>query len=427
MDWLRIYYEISIGSFCFFTLELFAATHNPYFMHDRKLPLRIAFLTFAALCAIPSSFPCARAILILGRLLYLCLISNFKLKTCLVKLAAYEAYLSLSAVLFLTLRTLCSNDASSAGNAAAYGCYGSLCCTALAYLILRLHLYGRRLASLHAYRQFCFTISASVLLIVSALSYFSLLSSPGLSAQSQALPAAFPLFFAFIAKFLTLYQQMTASLEAEARHKLLLAKYELETGYLKDIDASIKRLSALRHDFKNHLLILNGYASRNEIEKLQQYLKKISGEISDTKLIQTPSPLISSILNAKAAVCKKKNVLFESECCFQAVSVSDFYLITILGNLLDNAIAAAEKLPEGFVLISIKQIDSFLCIVCKNNHCEALRLKNGRLLTTKKAADPFHGIGIKNIQDSVASLNGTLDLQYDAALFEISVLLPNHA
>ena len=93
MDWLRIYYEISIGSFCFFTLELFAATHNPYFMHDRKLPLRIAFLTFAALCAIPSSFPCARAILILGRLLYLFLISNFKLKTCLIKLAAYEAYL----------------------------------------------------------------------------------------------------------------------------------------------------------------------------------------------------------------------------------------------------------------------------------------------------------------------------------------------
>jgi len=106
---------------------------------------------------------------------------------------------------------------------------------------------------------------------------------------------------------------------------------------------------------------------------------------------------------------------------------SDYHLITVLGNILDNAISAAAKTTDSFVSIQLKQIDSFLRIICKNNHQEKIRKENGVYLTTKENPGMFHGLGLKNVQESVKTLTGECDIQYNDSHFSITIALPNHA
>jgi len=76
--------------------------------------------------------------------------------------------------------------------------------------------------------------------------------------------------------------------------------------------------------------------------------------------------------------------------------------------------------------IYAKQKDTFLQITCKNNHTEKIVKKNGDFVTTKENPGMFHGLGIKNVQNSVEELNGTLDIQHTDSTFTVSILMPNY-
>ena len=61
-------------------------------------------------------------------------------------------------------------------------------------------------------------------------------------------------------------------------------------------------------------------------------------------------------------------------------------MITILGNLLDNAITAASKCENGNLFLSISQLDSYLQIQINNTHIEDIQESDGIFQTTKKDA-----------------------------------------
>lgn len=426
MNLFRIYYDLMIELFCFFTLELFATYQNPHYMSSRKIPMRLCYLIFICLYSIPISIPHAELLLYFSHFLYVFFICNFKLKISIIKFIKYELYMTFSSIIIYTLHTLLINDFGFIGKNETYDNYKSLICTVLIYIILCLYIYGKRLSSLQTRKHYGLSFSIATLLSVIILSYLSLLLVSNQLDIDKVLPVMFSFIFVIIAICLTAYNQIIISLEIEAQQKLLLTKYEFESNYYRDMETSAKNLSALRHDFKNYLIVLNGYVCQNEYGKLQSYLNKICDEITDTKLIYTPSSLVSAILNAKSSVCKQKQVNFEFNYHFSFISIDDFHLITILGNVLDNAIAAASKLPDGFIHLSMEQIDSFLEIVCQNNHCETIQEKDGRFFSTKDTPGIYHGIGIKNIQNSVSTLDGTLDIQYDDTIFTVSILLPNY-
>ena len=100
--------------------------------------------------------------------------------------------------------------------------------------------------------------------------------------------------------------------------------------------------------------------------------------------------------------------------------------MTILGNMLDNAIIAAGKTTNGWISLSMEQQENFLRIYCKNNHSEKILEKNGSFISTKDNTNPFHGIGIKNIKDTIESLNGSIEIKHDENLFSMLILLPNY-
>ena len=426
MDWLRIYFDFTEGLFCFFTLEFLTPLGNKDYNATKKIPLRICYLIISTIWAIPANIPFSTPLDLLLNFLYIYLISNHNLKSSILQFLKYEIYGISSTFIVFPLLCIAADDFSLVADNDLYYNYKSLICSAITYVILCLFVYSKRLAAFHNKKHYGIGFCISISFAIFILNYLCLILISGRFNTASVLPVIFSLIFIIIAICLTGYDHILLSLEENARQQVLISKYELENTYYQNLKDSMDSFRALRHDFKNHLIILNGYAAQNDYEKLQAYLHKINNNMTDMQVIQTPHDLTSAILNAKSLLCRQKNISFHHNCKFSTICISDFHLITILGNVLDNAITAAGKLEDGAISFTMEQTNSYLSIVCQNNHAEKIVEKNGRFLSTKENPGIFHGLGIKNIQDSVNALNGILDIQYDEFTFKVSILLPNY-
>lgn len=428
MDCLRIYFDLVSNLFLFLTMELFAEFHLKTFDAATKKRLRLYYISFVVIYAFPSNLPHLFTYIDLCiDFIYFYLVGKKATKYCFVTFLKYKIYIAVFSGLLYLSHTYLLNDFYYLDVNKTYDNAKSAICDILLYIILFLYIYSKRLSVLHDKRHYGIYFSAATFFSCYLLSYFSLLLAGKPTENSRMLPVIFSLFLIIIVVCLTSYQQIVLTLKKNADQALVISRYETEHAYYQDVDKSLKTISSLRHDFKNHLLILDSYAKKQDMENLLQFISKLNTELNDTKLIQSQSSLVSAILNAKAGICQEKNIEFTADCQFPSVSISDFHLITILGNLLDNSITAAAKVPEGYVHITLHQVDSYLEIICKNNHMEKIRRKKEQFLTTKEGNHMFHGIGIKNIQSSVTSLNGTLDINYSDSAFTVNILVPNYA
>ncbi|MBQ3665292.1 MAG: sensor histidine kinase [Lachnospiraceae bacterium] len=233
---------------------------------------------------------------------------------------------------------------------------------------------------------------------------------------------------------ISMYDHFIRILNENAQTKIALEKATMEADYAQNIDIKLKELLSIRHDIKNHLYTIDGMIKNNDLQKVHDYIHNIQNDFEDTYIIATPSGTISNILNYKYHICLNKRIRFEYEGNFSQIYVDDYRLITILGNLIDNAITATAKLDElsRLITVSINQIKSYLDITITNTHKEQLRTLGNEFLSTKENStieglSMFHGIGLKNVRSTTELLNGELDIQYTNELFCVSVMIPNYS
>lgn len=223
-------------------------------------------------------------------------------------------------------------------------------------------------------------------------------------------------------------------LEQEEQRHLLeqrLQKQEMDLAYYEDVSDALLQVSKLRHDFKNHLIIISDYIERKEPDLALHYIQRIS-DLSHVAVeeVFTNNSTVSAVLNIKRQECRKQNIPFHMQLSFPRIyQLEDIHIVAILGNMLDNAITATGKLAESKrdICLAIRQMDTYLDIVCQNTFDGTLHFgKNGTLLTTKHTSHRHHGLGIPNMRDAVEQYGGELELTYDDSTFIVHILVPNH-
>ena len=103
--------------------------------------------------------------------------------------------------------------------------------------------------------------------------------------------------------------------------------------------------------------------------------------------------------------------------------VEDMDLVTILGNLLDNAIEAAEKSQEKNVYLETSLRNAYRVILIQNSSLPP-RESYGRLLSSKPDQS-MHGFGLKSVAKCLKKYHGDLHWDYDEDdhLFTMTVMI----
>lgn len=407
----------------YLSLDFFATHFLSYSKLRNYKLIRLIYLFLFFILIVPPLPFSTKFLIELTNFTYFFILSGFNIKSsCITYIKYFIFYYFVS---FFTAFLFVSINFSYNTNDTLYIYYITLISNMTRYILFHLYVNYKQLKILHISLQKYILFFASYFVSIAIMLYCCRLFT---TSGNENLSYTYILLFicGVILFNLYNYHSIATLLVKQNEQHTLLQKYELEKDYVQNINASLKLLSKIRHDFRNQLIIIDGYAQKNEINKLRDYISTTNNEIGATKLYTTPSELISSLLNAKNAACQKEAISFLVSCQFQQICIDDFSIITIIGNILDNAITAAAKTDLGTIKLSITQLDAMLEIHCENNHCETIMEKNGVLLTTKSNEHGLHGIGLGNVKDCVERLHGTMQIHHDTTHFHINLLIPNY-
>ena len=186
-------------------------------------------------------------------------------------------------------------------------------------------------------------------------------------------------------------------------------------------------MRAWRHDYHNHMQAIKALLSMGKKEELSEYLDNLEKDLDSIDIaIRTGNVGLDAILSSKVSIARKNNI--EVNCTAKVpadLKISDVHLCAIVGNLMDNAIEACEKITEGavprFIRIYIGLFKSQLYISVSNSTCEKHRRRLSELVTSKLGE---HGFGLRRIDKLAEKYDGYVNRKNEPGIFATEVMLP---
>lgn len=165
----------------------------------------------------------------------------------------------------------------------------------------------------------------------------------------------------------------------------------------------------IRHDMKNHLLMLSQIAENGDLQGIKTYIGGLSEEMQSTASeLHTGNDTADAIVNAKHAQAERLGIKIEIDGMLPPeLNIAAIDVCTIFANALDNAI---EGIPSDcpderkIISISITNSNSMHMITFRN----PTKPNSGRSLTTSKDDKINHGFGMENMRRAAAKYNGQL-------------------
>ena len=185
------------------------------------------------------------------------------------------------------------------------------------------------------------------------------------------------------------------------------------------------------HDFQNQLLVIHGLVEQQEQkEKLLRYIESLQPmESLGTMLVRTHRTAVDIILNQKFYIAENRGIRFTTQLDdLTSFPLPDDALISVLSNLMDNAIEAAEKLENGqnrFISLKMKVEPDAAFLHIENSTAQPVHIVNNKVQTTKK--NPIeHGYGLQNVTSILERYKSIYHLNYDkdTEVFSFSAQIP---
>ena len=207
-------------------------------------------------------------------------------------------------------------------------------------------------------------------------------------------------------------QMREIELENQMMQTYTQSMQELYTTIQDRIEATRR----YRHDLAKHIQTLESLLEQQEErnEEMQEYMEGLVGRINVLRKAEfCGDEFIDSILKAKKQQCERKHIplQIQVEDVFYG-NVQEVEMVGLLHNLLDNAIEANERIPEGMetgILFSMGKKGKEIWIQLDNYICPGEELD----FQTKKHDKEEHGIGRKIIDSMIVKYNGSKVTEVD--------------
>lgn len=214
-----------------------------------------------------------------------------------------------------------------------------------------------------------------------------------------------------------LYAALRMQKDEEVTRRLLEQQMQSQVRHFDEMLQSQTELRAVRHDMKNHMLALRAYLKSGEYTKGLAYIDRLDVKINGGGVRETGNIVIDTIISAKKSAAEQKNIRFESSIAIpENLDINASDICVVLGNALDNAIEACEKL-DGEKYIRFNLVYSSGTLMCEI--ANPIRSKNHSLATTK-ADKANHGIGLGNIKAVLESYDCVYDISQENSEFILS-------
>ena len=243
-------------------------------------------------------------------------------------------------------------------------------------------------------------------MLIYILGEFNLLEGPSPRAL-MASCAMILLAFSNIGLFFLLEYQQREEKEKN-RMQLMQKQTEGQIAFYRELAERQKISNKTMHDLKNQMFALSE-AMKTDSDKTREIMESISGKIfAASPMTVTGIDAVDSLIFSKKQQMELHGIRYEQSVHISpGTSFDPLDLCVLLGNLLDNAIEANEKVDpdKRFVSLTITQQEMWLSITITNAAVETVKL-DGKTIHTTKAQKELHGFGLSSVNEIAAKYQG---------------------
>ena len=234
-------------------------------------------------------------------------------------------------------------------------------------------------------------------------------------------------FGLILINIICLYITINLSDTHKREEKLVVEKKQNEytQKYVQTINEQYEQTRRLRHDMKQYFTVLDGLISERKYSEARALISENYKSISCSEVVvNVGNDYVNSILNAKLTHAKSLqiDVICSIEKDLSGIESTD--LCNLLGNMLDNAIEAAQecKTEKRSIELNISSLSNRLIVIVRNSINHSILAENPNLVTSKQDKSE-HGYGIKTIKSITEKYDGTIDFFEENLTFVFRVEL----
>jgi two-component system, CitB family, sensor kinase len=189
---------------------------------------------------------------------------------------------------------------------------------------------------------------------------------------------------------------------------------------LHSVRGLMEAMRALQHEYANRLYIVDGLLEMGDVEQAKSYVSQLStmsGSLGEELRARIAPPELAALLLAKITVAAEQDVHIEVSPESRLVNpqVGTTELVTIVGNLLDNAVDALANRPRPRrVTVQFDDADGVFIAVRDNGPGVPLDKIHQVVVDGYSTKDPRpgmrRGIGLALVARIVHRAEGTLDV-----------------
>lgn len=209
-----------------------------------------------------------------------------------------------------------------------------------------------------------------------------------------------------------------------SKQKLDFAEKQLniQSNYYNQLIDKQIRIAKINHDMKNSLISILGYINECKYDSVKDKITSLYNDVTDSKQAFTcANPCLSAILNSKFEIAYRLNVKVNSYICIpNTINIDNIDLCIIIGNALDNALEACEKMEmnqQKYIVIKISYSEEYISIYIENS----LSSKKN----SKKNDELLHGYGQMNIKSLCEKYRGHACFEKDKTCYKTYIMIKN--
>lgn len=230
----------------------------------------------------------------------------------------------------------------------------------------------------------------------------------------------------------------------EERNRSVILGQQLESmeEHLRETERVYAGVRTMKHDMKNQIAVITELMDHSQARaELQNYLEQMNNTLSALDFpCRTGNAAVDTLVGIKYHEMRERipDVLFQHEELLipAGLKVSSMDLSLILGNALDNAIEACQRMSERagkaaeppWIRVSTMMKESYFFLEIANSFDGELRYSAGQEFPeTEKEDSSLHGIGLQSIQSATRKYHGGVDWKAEEKVFTLTVMLKNES
>ncbi len=201
-------------------------------------------------------------------------------------------------------------------------------------------------------------------------------------------------------------------------------QFDAEYAYFKEYKKENKEISKFRHDWKNHMIVMQGLLEQGNVEEAKAYFDELSGGAETSKWkVATGNETLDMILASKLVMMQEKGIEFDFAGSLTGISyMKPADLCIVFSNLIDNAIEATEKCAKKQIFIKVTHSSEYcLCVIENTVRQKVVADEKGLLFTTKDDVQN-HGIGLQNVKEILEKYSYESEFESDERFFRVKIL-----